>query len=297
MVRAEPYIETILKEYFSLNSLCIDCLPVSGGDAHESVELVLSANKDLPSKLFAKLNSESGVDVLKTEFESLKFINDLIPDLYPQVLLFGDIQGEAALIMQFYNLVPLSSANAADAGRTLAEQHKKSQDKFGWASDNYIGMTPQSNSWTLNWVDFFREQRLLPMLDRARREGLSSVSVSQVNEVISGLGGLLSHEVLPSLVHGDLWSGNLGFDRDALKPLFYDPAPYYGDREVDLAMTQLFGRQPNAFYQAYEEVWPLESGHQNRRPVYNLYHALNHVALFGLSYGDLVDDCLDQVLL
>ena len=182
-------------------------------------------------------------------------------------------------------------------GRALAEQHKLTHDQFGWSSDNYIGMTSQPNRWMPNWVDFFREQRLLPMLEKANNKGLTGASALRVNKVISCLEDILSHEVLSSLVHGDLWSGNLGFDSDTSKPLFYDPAPYYGDREVDLAMTRLFGQQSDVFYLAYEQAWPLESGHEDRRAVYNLYHALNHVALFGSSYNSLVDDCLNQVLL
>ena len=129
---------------------------------------------------------------------------------------------------------------------------------------------------------------LLPMLARAKQTGLSSSSVAKVNDVIDSLDELLPHQVTPSLVHGDLWSGNLSLDCATSKPLFYDPAPYYGDREVDIAMTQLFGRQPGAFYQAYNEVWRLENGYEDRLAVYNLYNALNHVTLFGLSYSGLV---------
>jgi len=133
------------------------------------------------------------------------------------------------------------------------------------------------------------------MLDRAEAKGLPGSSVSRVNEIASGLNEILSHKVIPSLVHGDLWSGNLGWDLDISKPLFYDPAPYYGDREVDIAMTELFGRQPDTFYQTYEEVWPLDSGYENRRYTYNLYHALNHVVLFGPTYNNLVDDCFNKI--
>ena len=295
MIKKTNYIETVLKEHFSVANLKVDCVPVSGGDIHSSVELNLTGGRSLPNRLFGKFNSDFGVDVLKTEFESLKIINELLPSLYPQALLFDRSQGEGGLIMQFHNLTSLNNSNAADAGRALAEQHKQSNGEFGWVSDNYIGMTPQSNQWTSNWVDFFREQRLLPMLERAKVEGLSGASASKVGDVIASLNEVLSHEVIPSLVHGDLWSGNLGFDRNASKPLFYDPAPYYGDREVDIAMTELFGRQPDTFYHAYDEVWPLDSGYEDRRAIYNLYHALNHVVLFGLSYSSLVDGCLNQI--
>ena len=286
-----------LKKYFQVDNLTIDYTPISGGDIHSNFELKLSGDEVLPCRLFAKFNSGMGVDVLKTEFESLTLVNELFPDFYPQVLLFDDSGSEGALIMHFHRLISLSGSNAADAGRALAEQHKRTNDDFGWESDNYIGVTPQYNRWTSSWVDFFREQRLLPMLDRAEAKGLPRSSVSRVNEVASGLNEILSHKVIPSLVHGDLWSGNLGLDLDTSKPLFYDPAPYYGDREVDIAMTELFGRQAESFYQAYNEVWPLGAGYDERRAVYNLYHALNHVSLFGLSYESLADECLNQLLL
>ena len=235
----------------------------------------------LRSRLFVKLNSGVGSSVLKTEFESLNMINELLPSLYPQALLFDDSRDEAALIMQFHDLDVLKHSDAADAGRALAEQHQMTYPQFGWAKNNYIGTTPQVNEWDTNWVAFFAEQRLRPMLVLSKRQGLSGLMASKVGEVISNLGGLLDHSVVPSFLHGDLWSGNLGVDRAVSKPIFYDPAPYYGDREADLAMTYLFGRQSCEFYQAYEATWPLEAGHENRRAVYNLYHALNHLVLFG----------------
>jgi len=244
-------LEAALKKYFSVSNLKLDYAPISGGDIHNNFELNLSGGGLLPSKLFGKFNSNLEVDVLKTEFESLNIINDLLPGLYPQALLYDHFQEEGFLIMHFHSLVPFDDFSAADAGRALAKQHKKSNSEFGWVRDNYIGMTPQSNQWSSNWGDFFREQRLLPMLENAKGKGLSEASALRVGDIITSLDEILSHNVIPSLVHGDLWSGNLGFDCDASKPLFYDPAPYYGDREVDIAMTELFGRQPDSFYQAY----------------------------------------------
>jgi len=288
-------IESILESHFETSYLSVQLQVIGGGDTHSSATLLLTGDEKLPEQLFAKFNSGQGAEVLKTEFDSLKIINKLAPELYPQPLLFHRVKDEAVLIMSFHNLVSLSASSSADAGQALAKQHKLSHDEFGWSNDNYIGLTPQSNQWMPSWSNFFREQRLLPMLSRAQAAGLSRVSASGVKRVISGLGDILCHTVVPSLVHGDLWSGNLSFDTDSVKPLLYDPAPYYGDREVDIAMTELFGRQADAFYQAYKEVWPLESGYEKRRATYNLYHALNHVVLFGPSYNGLVDGCLDQI--
>jgi len=290
------YLSEILKQRLAVADLQVSMGEAAfGGDIHSSFSVNLRGDAALPSALFVKCNSGVGIDVLKTEFESLTLMNESIPSYYPQAVLFDDSEDEAVLIMSFHDLESLGRLNSSDAGRTLALQHNNAHEQFGWPSDNYIGMTPQSNQWTDSWVVFFREQRLLPVLAKAKRAGLSNASVLKVSDVINNLDEFLSHHVVPSLVHGDLWSGNLGFDRVASRPLFYDPAPYFGDREVDIAMTRLFGCQSDAFYQGYEEVWPLESGHEKRRAIYNLYHALNHVVLFGGSYNGLVDECLGRV--
>lgn len=295
MVDDQQNVESILKEYFKVDSLETSMTPVQGGDIHRSFSIELVSEKKLPSRLFAKINNGQGVDVLKTEFESLKSINQLIPNLYPTALTFHDSHEMGVLLMSFHRLSSLDQSSASEAGRALAKQHQVMADSFGWSQDNYIGYSTQKNKWMPKWVDFFRDCRLRPMLQKSKEKGLSNYSVSAVLRVIEQLDEHLSHKVVPSLVHGDLWSGNLGFDVGHSKPLFYDPAPYYGDREVDIAMTHLFGSQRNSFYQAYQEAWPLEQGYQFRQGVYNLYHALNHVALFGLSYESLVKDCLRQI--
>jgi len=294
-MKLAAHIKSLLEGYYSAEGVDVICRPVSGGDIHTCSQLDLVGVDGLPERLFVKSNSGVGGDVLRTEFESLNAINDLCSESYPEALLFEECESEAVLIMSFHRLTSLDNHSAAQAGRALAQQHKVACENFGWATNNYIGLTPQSNAWSQSWVDFFRSQRLLPMLNRAKQQGLSELMVSSVEQVMSCLDGLLPHNVVPSLVHGDLWGGNLAYDRDALKPLFYDPAPYYGDREVDLAMTRLFGELPASFYLAYEEVWPLEPGYRHREAVYNLYHALNHVVLFGLSYESLVDSCLAKI--
>jgi fructosamine-3-kinase len=133
-------------------------------------------------------------------------------------------------------------------------------------------LTPQQNSWCDDWAEFWRTRRMQPQLDLARRNGFDL-------EATFDLG---NHRPQPSLLHGDLWSGNAGFT--AQGPVVFDPAVYYGDREADLAMTELFGGFPRQFYQAYNDAWPLEEGYQRRKPLYNLYHLLNHLNLFGGGY-------------
>ena len=165
----------------------------------------------------------------------------------------------------------------------LARQHRCIADRYGWHRDNTIGPTPQSNAWADDWRTFWRERRLLPQLALAARNGYV-LDAWGVDEVLEG------HRPPASLLHGDLWSGNAGFTAEG--PVLYDPAVYYGDRETDLAMTELFGGFPPEFYAAYAQAYPLERGYEARKPLYNLYHLLNHLNLFGGSYLAQVESTL-----
>jgi protein-ribulosamine 3-kinase len=156
----------------------------------------------------------------------------------------------------------------AALGRMLAALHRQTGPRFGWHRDNYIGLSPQLNGWCDDWSEFWRERRLGP---QAARAGVR-INMDRIE----------LHQPQPSLLHGDLWSGNAGFTPEG--PVVYDPAVYYGDREADLAMTELFGGFPRAFYDAYNEVLPLAEGYERRKHVYNLYHLLNHLNLFGAGY-------------
>ena len=159
--------------------------------------------------------------------------------------------------------------------RMLAALHRTTGPRFGWHTDNYIGATPQINSWRDDWSVFFKECRLAPQLALAKKNGYA-VEIHGALKVLEG------HKPKPSLLHGDLWAGNAGFINEG--PVLFDPAVYYGDREADLAMTELFGGFPSEFYRAYNEAWPLDEGYERRRPMYNLYHLLNHLNLFGGGY-------------
>lgn len=159
--------------------------------------------------------------------------------------------------------------------RALAALHRNSAPQFGWASDNWIGLAPQLNGWDGDWNSFWFERRLAPQASRARKAGFAFN--------LDALRGLLAgHRPPVSLLHGDLWHGNVGFTPEG--PVLFDPAVYFGDREADLAMTELFGGFPPAFYAAYKTEWPLASGYAQRKDLYNLYHVLNHLNLFGTGY-------------
>src|SRR6185503_6794480 len=157
-------------------------------------------------------------------------------------------------------------------GRMLARLHRETGPRFGWHRDNWIGRSPQANGWMDDWNEFWWSRRLAPQLARA---GLRTAFLKDA---------LKDHRPAPSLLHGDLWSGNAGFIDDG--PVVFDPAVYYGDRETDLAMTELFGGFAPEFYAAYEDELPLDEGYAWRKHLYNLYHLLNHLNLFGGAYRE-----------
>jgi protein-ribulosamine 3-kinase len=190
----------------------------------------------------------------------------------PEPLAHGVAGEQAYLLLEFLDLN--GTGDFAALGRMLAAAHRKPGPRFGWSRDNYIGSTPQANGWGENWAEFWRERRLRPQLELANSRGFSLEMPS--------LHLLQNHHPKPSLLHGDLWSGNAGFTSEG--PVVFDPALYYGDREADLAMTELFGGFPREFYKAYNEAFPLPEGYERRKHLYNLYHLLNHLNLFGGGY-------------
>lgn len=180
-------------------------------------------------------------------------------------------------------------AAGAALGARLAALHRASAPAYGLDHDNYLGATPQPNGWMASWAAFFRERRLAPQAELAGRNGhLGGGRARRLARLLDRLGDWLDDRLAqPALLHGDLWSGNV-----LPGPALIDPAAYYGDREAELAYTALFGGFPESFYRAYAESWPLPAGWRDRRDLYNLYHLLNHLNLFGESYGGAVDATL-----
>ena len=179
-------------------------------------------------------------------------------------------------------------------GQGLAELHRHTTDCYGFAQDNYIGRLPQINTWAATWVEFFRRSRLEPQVQRARQAGRWSAGWNRALDALyQRLDELLPVMPPASLLHGDLWGGNFMVTARGQAALI-DPAIYYGHREADLAMTELFGGFSNRFYQAYREAWPLEPGYEVRREIYNLYHLINHLNHFGGSYAGSVGAVLKR---
>jgi len=219
---------------------------------------------------FLKEGAPARADAFAAEAEGLEALRPHVR--VPQVLERGIRNGRAFILLEHLDLK--RSGDYAALGRMLAALHRQTGLRFGWTRDNYIGLAPQQNGWCDDWTRFWRERRMLPQIELAERNGF------QLTEPSYRL--LENRRPQPSLLHGDLWSGNAGFTADG--PVVFDPAVYYGDREADLAMTELFGGFPREFYRAYDEAFPLDAGYEKRKHLYNLYHLLNHLNLFGGGY-------------
>lgn len=196
--------------------------------------------------------------------------------------------GQAWIELEFLDLRGLDDRAGAQLGEQLAELHrqtgKQANAAYGWPHDNFIGATPQSNQSHRTWAGFFAAERLLPQLQMACRNGMTRKLREEGERIAENIGAFfLDYRPLPSLLHGDLWSGNVGRLPDGT-PVIFDPAVYRGDREADLAMAELFGGFPESFYAAYRATWPLDAGFETRKTLYNLYHILNHYNMLGAGY-------------
>ena len=202
----------------------------------------------------------------------------------PAVIDCGNDAAKSWLVLEYFDLRPLDRSSGAALGRALAALHRHGAPEFGWENDNFIAATPQENAPTASWPQFFARHRLLPQLRLARERGMARELVAQGETLAEKLAAFfVDTHPQPSLLHGDLWSGNAGSLADGT-PVIFDPAVYYGDREADIAMAELFGGFPESFYAAYREAWPLSAAFETRKTLYNLYHVLNHFNLFGAAY-------------
>ncbi len=243
---------------------------------------------------FVKVNRAERADMFAAEAEGLAEILATGTVRVPEPVCHGVEEGTAWLALEYVELG--GRGNGADLGRRLAAMHRVTSPRFGWKRDNTIGSTPQPNALNPDWIAFWREQRLGFQLRLAARNGFRGRLQSQGERLLESLTPLFDgYAPTPSLLHGDLWGGNYGYDRSGA-PVLFDPAVYYGDREADLAMTELFGGFPAAFYAAYESAWPLDPGYRVRKQLYNLYHVLNHANLFGGGYGSQAESLMDRLL-
>jgi len=249
--------------------------PAAGGCIHDCYCVTIAGERR-----FLKVNDKRYADAFAAEAEGLSALR-ASGLRAPEPLAHGVEGGEAYLLLEFLNLT--RRGDFAVLGHMLAHAHRKPGPRFGWHRDDYIGSTPQANGWCDDWTEFWRERRLRPQIELARRNGFD-IALPDVSSF------LRNHDPQPSLLHGDLWSGNSGFTQQG--PVVFDPAVYYGDREADVAMTELFGGFPREFYRAYNKTFPLDAGYEKRKHLYNLYHLLNHLNLFGGGYLGQVKSCL-----
>ena len=289
MIRRFDSISGAVKSHYGDDVSILKNKPVHGGDINEAWRLDLSDG----SAAFLKTNSPGNLDFFLAEAAGLEEIGRTGTLSTPELFGLGTDGKEKCsfLLMEYSGPSPPSKDYWEEFGRKLALMHLAGKDSgtggYGFDTDNYIGATPQENTRALSWISFYRDRRLSPQIRRAEAYFSADV-LRKLDHLLERLDSLLREPEFPSLLHGDLWSGNVLPGNDG-RAWLIDPAVYYGDAEADLAMTQLFGGFSTAFYGAYHEINPIDPGYRSRRDLYDLYHMLNHLNLFGPSY-------LNQVL-
>ena len=252
--------------------------PVGGGD----INAAWRAETDSGS-VFLKTGAKDSLAMFSAEAEGLTELAAAKALRVPEVLATGQTRDHAFLALEWLPFERSGPDRGRLLGERLAKMHRTTSSRFGWHRDNTIGLTPQHNSWCDSWLEFFAEHRLGFQLMLAAQNGFGGALQERGERLLARLPMFFEHHApLPSLLHGDLWGGNWA-SCDG-EPVIFDPAVYYGDRETDIAMTRLFGGFGSAFYDAYETAWPLPDGSPERQQLYQLYHVLNHLNLFGAGY-------------
>lgn len=245
-------------------------------------------------RYFVKYNAARYANMFAAEARGLEVLGAAAALAVPRPIGHG-VGGEYAfLVLEYLSLAPTGDASALGLG--LARQHAVTQAQFGWERDNTIGSTPQINTPCDQWPMFWRDRRMGYQLALAAANGHGGALQRKGERLLADIDAFFSdYTPRAALLHGDLWSGNFGFD-SAGRPVIFDPAVYFGDRETDLAMTELFGGFPPAFYSTYRAEAPLDAGYAVRKTLYNLYHVLNHLNLFGGGYRAQAERMLDGLL-
>lgn len=266
-------------------------MPISGGCSNKTYKVA-----DGNQLFFIKLNAAGYLPMFEAEAAGLQEI-DITRTLHvPLPICWGQNNHHAWLVLEYLHINSASNGDAAALGLGLAAMHRVNSEYFGWTRDNTIGNTPQINSASINWSQFWRDHRLGYQLELAKLNGYTGQLQTLGEQLMDELGTFFNNgSPAAALLHGDLWRGNYSFDMNGL-PVIYDPAVYYGDREADIAMTELFGMFPDTFYAAYQGDYPLDSGYNTRKILYNLYHVLNHLNLFGGSYRHQAEQMMNKLL-
>lgn len=278
---------TEIKKHCSFDGDVFRKKTLHGGDINE-VYVIEADNQSLVVK---QNNALQFPKMMEKEFRALEHLQSKSPLNYPSVRSCFEIEDQQFLVMEYSEQGENSSVGQSLLGKGLAGQHKLSNLQFGWREDNYIGSLPQANCFTEDWNIFFAEQRIMPQTKRAFDTGLLEKADRQRIERLCNLFSEIFTVEPPALLHGDLWGGNYFIANDGF-PLLYDPAIYFGHREMDIAMTRLFGGFSSDFYRAYQEEYPLFGGWENRLPFFQLYPNLVHLNLFGEQYLPIIQSVI-----
>ncbi|MDX8394946.1 MAG: fructosamine kinase family protein [Mariprofundaceae bacterium] len=264
--------------------------PISGGNINQAYRI-----EDGSQVYFVKINHVNLLPMFEAEADGLRELTAAKAIRIPQVMTLGSNDSKSWLVTEYINLGGKSSNTDALFGQSFAGLHRFTAEKFGWFRDNTIGSTPQINTQESDWLRFYCQHRLGFQLKLAAQHGFTGSLQTKGERLLADMDQFFKHQPQASLLHGDLWGGNWGADESG-SPVIFDPAVYYGDREADLAMTELFGGFSKTFYDAYQEAWPLDEGYKVRKTLYNLYHILNHANLFGGVYAGQAEGMMDQLL-
>jgi len=264
--------------------------PVGGGSINEAYRIEGADG----SHYFLKLNDARHLPMFSAEAAGLDAIAATNTIRVPRAIAHGSSDRQSYLVLEHLDLT--LRGNARMLGEQLAALHRCAGSRFGFEQNNFIGTTPQANAWSNDWVTFWRENRLDFQLRLAAENGYGG-QLQRLGEKLSEAlpAFFADYTPLPSLLHGDLWSGNHAYLADGT-PTIFDPAVYYGDRECDLAMTELFGGFHADFYASYRAAYSLDAGYATRKNLYNLYHILNHANLFGGGYAGQAELMIKQLL-
>jgi len=264
---------------------------LAGGCINQAVCLVGEGRQ-----YFDKLYQAECLEMFTAEAAGLDEIRRSGAIRAPEPICMGVSEGQGWLVLEFIRMNSPGQETSTLLGKQLADMHRHTAPRFGWSRDNTIGTTRQNNHQTQDWVAFQRDHRIGFQLQLAGTNGAPATLLDRGQRLLHELPALFTdYQPQASLLHGDLWGGNWGCSAEGA-PVIFDPAVYYGDREADLAMTELFGGFDDLFYQSYRQVWTVDPGYKTRKVLYNLYHILNHYNLFGGSYARQALTMIDALI-
>ncbi|MDX2188569.1 MAG: fructosamine kinase family protein [Bacteroidota bacterium] len=288
MAESLKFYKHIIENHVGKDVAFFDLRSVGGGCINNAKKISTSKGD-----FFIKSNRDAKPDFFEKEAQGLSYLRKQKIISIPEVIGFGITDETPYILLEFINPGKTKSNYWEDFGSKLAEMHFVTQNNYGFETDNYIGGIEQSNLQNADWIQFFVQNRIIHQLDIAKKKKLVNVKLeNQFVNLFEKLNDILVVDK-PSLLHGDLWSGNVMTDSDGFVSLI-DPAVYYGNREIEIAFTQLFGGFDAKFYQAYFSEFPVEKGYEKRADIYNIYPLLVHANLFGGSYIKSVESILQR---